>query len=128
MSYLVDTNGWIAFFEDSPVLSDSAAEIIEAGFDDCYVSIASIWEAAIKVGIGKLKLPYDLKRDLPGLLEDNGLQILSISVEDSLAVTDLAAFHGDPFDRIQVAQAQRRNWQVISRDGIFDRYGLTRIW
>lgn len=59
MSILVDTNAWIAFFEDSPMLSDRAATLMESSEEVCFISIASIWESAIKVGLGKLKLPYD---------------------------------------------------------------------
>ena len=63
MSYLIDTNAWIALFEDAPGLSDEAADLMETMSPNCFISIASIWEAAIKVGIGKLKLPYDLHGD-----------------------------------------------------------------
>lgn len=94
----------------------------------CFISIASIWEAAIKAGLGKLKLPYDLKSDLPRILEENGFQVVGIEMEDAVAVQRLEPRHGDPFDRIQVVQARRRGWDVISRDPVFDRYDLHRIW
>ncbi|WP_269525413.1 type II toxin-antitoxin system VapC family toxin [Coraliomargarita parva] len=128
MSYLVDTNAWIAFFEDSPKLSNAAAEILESAEVQCYVSIASIWEAAIKVGIGKLQLPYDLKTGLPGILEDCGFELLPVELDDVVLAKDLEAVHGDPFDRIQVIQAQRRGLRIISRDPVFERYGLRRVW
>lgn len=128
MSCLIDTNAWIAFFEDSPVLSDRAATLMESSDEVCFVSIASIWEAAIKVGLGKLKLPYDLETDLPRLLEENGFTVLGVDIADAAAVKDLASLHGDPFDRIQVVQAKRRGWRMISRDPMFERYGLKRIW
>lgn len=124
----MDTNAWIAFFEDSPQLSSKAARILEQTDDPCFVSIASIWEAAIKVGIGKLRLPYDLQADLPGILRDNGFELLDISYADAAGVENLEAVHGDPFDRLQVVQAQRLRLRVISRDAVFEQYGLTRIW
>ena len=127
MSYLIDTNGWITFFEDNPVLSEEAARIMESGAD-CFISIASIWEAAIKVGIGKLKLPYDLAKDLPGILADNGFEVVGIELVDAAAVRDLERLHGDPFDRLQLVQARRRKWTIISRDPVFDRYGVPRVW
>jgi len=92
------------------------------------VSVASVWEAAIKVGIGKLALPYDLERDLPSILDDNGFELLSVSIEDAAAVVRLEPVHKDPFDRIQAVQARRRDWQVISRDPVFEAYGLRRVW
>lgn len=128
MSYLVDTNAWIAMFEDSPVLSDRAATLMESSPESCHVSVASVWEATIKVGIGKLKLPYDLAVDLPRILEENGFALVGIEIAEAVAVKDLPPVHGDPFDRIQVAQALRHGWTVISRDPIFERYGLRRVW
>jgi len=127
VSQLIDTNAWIAFFEDSPLLTERAALAMESG-SECWISVASLWEAAIKAGLGKLKLPYDLSRDLPRILEDNSIRVLGIETEDALAVQDLEPLHGDPFDRMQIIQARRRGWPVISRDPVFDRYGLTRIW
>lgn len=127
MSYLIDTNAWIAFFEDSPVLSEEAAQIMESG-EDCFISIASVWEAAIKVSLGKLKLPYDLRSDLPRLIDENGFMLLGVDIDDATAVVDLLHHHGDLFDRIMAAQAMRRGLRVISRDPVFTRYGLRRIW
>jgi PIN domain nuclease of toxin-antitoxin system len=128
VTYLVDTNAWILFFEDSPELSNEAALIIESGDHDLFVSVASVWEAAIKIGRRNLKLPYDLRDDLPGLFEQNGLTLLGISMSDAVAVKDLKKIHGDPFDRMMAVQADARMMRVISRDPVFDRYGLKRIW
>lgn len=128
MRYLIDTNAWIALFENSRFLTEEAASAMESSDTDCYVSIASIWEAAIKVGLGKLGLPYDLEQDLPRILDDNGFELLGLEMPDVTGMRDLEFVHGDPFDRIQVIQARRRKLQVISRDPVFDRYGLKRIW
>ena len=95
---------------------------------ECGVSIASIWEAAIKVGLGKLKLPYDLAGDLSRILEDNGFEVLPVEFADAVGVRDLEQVLGDPFDRIQAVHAKRRRLCVISRDPVFDRYGILRIW
>lgn len=128
MKYLVDTNAWIALFENSPELTDAGADLMESAGSECFVSIASIWEAAIKVGFGKLKLPYDLAGDLPGIMEDNGFEILPVEFADAAGVRDLEQLHGDPFDRVQAVQARRRGFSMISRDPVFDRYGIRRIW
>lgn len=128
MSYLLDTNAWIALFEDSRFLTERAAELMEGVDGDRFVSVASVWEAAIKVGLGKLLLPYDLEHDLPRLFDDNGFQVLPVDVLDAVAVRALEPVHGDPFDRIQVVQARRRRLTVISRDPVFDRYAVRRVW
>lgn len=126
MKYLIDTNAWIAFFEDLPLLTDRAAEIMETA--ECFVSVASIWEAAIKVSIGKLRLPYHLQDDLPRLLEDCGFKLLPIEQADALGDIELPTIHRDPFDRLQLMQAQRRGYTMVSRDPIFDQYEIKRVW
>ena len=94
----------------------------------CFISIASVWEAAIKVALGKVRLPYDLRDDLPRIIEDNGFRLLPVEIDDATSVCDLPHHHGDPFDRLMAAQAMRRNLRIISRDAIFEKYGLRRIW
>jgi len=126
--YLIDTNAWIALLEDSPQLSDRAALVMESGLHDCYVSLASVWETAIKVGLGKLKLPYSLDHDLPRLFEQNGFEVIAPDWHAVTAVQHLEPVHGDPFDRIQVVQARHHGLDIISRDPVFDRYGLRRLW
>lgn len=128
MTYLLDTNAWIAFFEDSRELSDQAAEIMESDSGRCWISLASVWEAAIKVGLGKLKVDYDLERGLARLMEKNGFHFLGLELEDAAAVCSLEPIHRDPFDRVQVCQARRLGSTVLSRDPIFEKYGLKRIW
>lgn len=128
MNVLLDTNGWIGFFEGDPKFSKKAKQCLLNEETRVQVSIASVWEASIKVGLGKLELPYDLKRDLPGLFEENDFELLPISMEQAAAVKDLQAIHGDPFDRIQVVQSKQLTLKVISRDSVFDRYGVERIW
>lgn len=128
MSYLVDTNAWIGFFEGREGFGEKAKKTMIHESESCFISIASIWEAAIKVGIGKLKLHYDLQFGLPGLIEENGFQLLPVEFDDAVAVENLPGRHGDPFDRIMAVQAARRAMRIISRDPVFDQYGLRRIW
>lgn len=128
MRCLVDTNAWIGFFEGRRDFGIHAKRRMSEFPVECVVSIASIWEAAIKIGIAKLKLPYDLETDLPELLEQNGFEILPISMSAATSVKNLPSIHGDPFDRIMVAQAKEEGLAIISRDPVFESYGLERIW
>ena len=128
MKYLLDTNAWIAFFQDSKDLSDQAAEIMESDSGRCWISLASVWEAAIKIGLGKLKVDYDLEKDLSRLVERNGFHFLGLELGDAAAVQALEQIHRDPFDRIQVCQARRLGSTVLSSDPVFEKYGLKRIW
>ena len=124
MKYLLDTNAWIAFFQDSKDLSDQAAEIMESDSGRCWISLASVWEAAIKIGLGKLKVDYDLEKDLSRLVERNGFHFLGLELGDAAAVQALEQIHRDPFDRIQVCQARRLGSTVLSSDPVFEKYGL----
>lgn len=128
MKYLVDTNAWIGFLGGDKAFGRHARDVMEIEPWECVVSLASVWEAAIKVGLGKLKLPYSLEEDLPRLFEENGFEILNPDWSAVASVQDLEHLHGDPFDRIQVAQARQHRLHVVSRDPVFDRYGLRRVW
>jgi PIN domain nuclease of toxin-antitoxin system len=126
--HLVDTNAWIGFLEGERGFSRRAREIMQHESWDCCISLASVWETAIKVGLGKLKLPYSLDHDLPRLFEQNGFEVMAPDWRAVTAVQHLEPVHGDPFDRIQVVQARQHGLDIISRDQVFDRYGLRRIW
>jgi len=126
--YLVDTNAWIGFLEGDRNVGHKAKDIMQNQAWDCFVSLASVWEAAIKAGLGKLTLPYSLDSDLPRLLGENGFEVIVPDWRTVTAVQHLEPVHGDPFDRIQIVQARQRGLDIISRDQVFDRYGLRRIW
>jgi len=71
---------------------------------------------------------HDLASDFPRILEENGFEVLPVEFADATGVRELEHVHGSPFDRIQAVQARRRRLSVISRDPVFDRYGIRRIW
>jgi len=128
VKYLIDTNAWIGFFEGSAGFGAAAKKTMSAHPGDCFISVASVWEASIKIGLGKLVLPYDIRTDLQPLMEQNGFTLLPIGFDDTTGVIDLPRHHGDPFDRLMVVQALRRNLRIVSRDAMFEQYGLQRIW
>lgn len=128
MKYLVDTNAWIGFLEGERGFGRRAKEVLQHEPWECRVSLASVWEASIKVGLGKLKLGYSLDTDLPRLFEENGFEVIAPDWRAVTAVQHLEPIHGDPFDRIQVVQARQCGMDIISRDPVFDRYGLRRVW
>jgi PIN domain nuclease of toxin-antitoxin system len=128
LKYLLDTNAWSGFFQGQAGFGIRAKRIMSDSPVDCCISIASIWEASIKIGIGKLKLPYDLEEDLPGLVSQSGFGILPITLAEAAGVGNLAQIHGDPFDRIMVSQARLNGLKIISRDPVFESYGISRIW
>ena len=95
---------------------------------DCFVSYASFWEIAIKVSLNKLRLPGIVDRYLADQMSLNGFEQLEIGFRQIMRCSSLERRHGDPFDRLLVAQAREKSLPIVSRDAIFDAYGVKRIW
>jgi PIN domain nuclease of toxin-antitoxin system len=77
---------------------------------------------------GKLKLPSGLDRYIPEQIALNGFSSLEIGFRHIASCADLPWHRRDPFDRLLVAQALKENLRVVSRDAVFERYGVKRIW
>ena len=88
------------------------------------VSIASLWEVAIKKALGKLEAPDDL----PQRVEELGFELLPIAVEHAWAVRNLPHHHSDPFDRLLIAQAQIERLPIVTIDPSFADYEVTVVW
>jgi PIN domain nuclease of toxin-antitoxin system len=127
MRLLLDTNAFLWFINDSPQLSLRAKALLESDAD-LLLSIASLWEIAIKTSIGKLILtqPYDLF--IPQQLAHNAIDILPISLAHLTVVSALPLHHRDPFDRLLIAQAMIEQLPVVSVDAAFDGYPINRLW
>lgn len=96
--------------------------------NDCFVSFASFWEIAIKISLNKLRLPGIPDRWLADQMQLNGFEQLEISFRQIMRCAAMERHHGDPFDRLLIAQAQEESLSIVSRDLAFDRYGVKRIW
>jgi PIN domain nuclease of toxin-antitoxin system len=83
---------------------------------------------AIKIGLGKLKLPNDLERFLSEQLASNGFQAMPIAVRHVSRVARLPFHHRDPFDRLIAAQALEEDVAVVTADKVFSKYKVRRIW
>jgi len=123
---LLDTHALIWFVSDDSNLPLSTKEKIESA-DDVFLSIASLWEIAIKLNIGKLPLQGNFEDIEPQLIAA-GIAILPITFTDTVQFRHLPLHHRDPFDRILVAQAMNNSLVLISRDAAFDDYEIQRIW
>jgi PIN domain nuclease of toxin-antitoxin system len=128
MRLLLDTHSFLWFIDDSPRLSTAARVFIEDAGNDVFLSVASVWEIAIKIGAGKLDLGQPIEKRIPEALRDNGIELFNITVEHAAVVTVLPHHHRDPFDRMLVAQAQVEQMPIISNDAVLDAYGVTRLW
>ncbi len=127
-SLLLDTHAMLWFFWDDPRLSRTAKALIEDPSNRKLVSIASCWEVAIKVGLGKLDLGERTRSFLPREISRNNFELLPITLGHATMVEGLVAHHRDPFDRLLVAQAMVEQLPLVGIDVIFDDYGVKRIW
>ncbi len=127
MRYLIDTHTFLWFIENSPQLSAGAKNLLESDVD-VLLSVASLWEIAIKVSIGKLSLPDAYERFTPQQIAAYDIEVLPIKVEHLSVVAALPFHHRDPFDRLIIAQAMVEKIEIISVDGKFDAYPVKRWW
>jgi len=124
---LLDTHTVLWFSENDPQLSKTAKSLIEKADNRCFVSVASLWEIAIKVSLKKLHLTIDLE-ELTNELLTHGFDLLPIMHLHAISVSTLEFIHKDPFDRLLVAQSKIERVPIVSRDKIFDEYKIRRIW
>jgi PIN domain nuclease of toxin-antitoxin system len=118
MRLLLDTHVFLWAVAGSPRLKPAARRLIEDA-QEVYVSAASIWEAAIKAGIGKLQAdPLELEQAISA----SGFIELPVRAHHVAGVTRLPAHHGDPFDRLLVAQAIAEPLRLVTADEALVRY------
>ena len=121
MNLLLDTHVLI-WWDEGRRLSSAARRAIEAA-DSVYVSAASAWEVAIKIGLGRLQPG----RTVEEAAEDSGFLELPITFRHAQRVAGLPAHHRDPFDRLFVVQAEAEGLTLVTRDPVFERYAVDCI-
>lgn len=126
MNLLLDTHVALWAITDSPKLPQRARDLIQAPKTTVWVSAASIWEIAIKCGLGRGDMPVS-GQDAVRYFQESGYRFLPLDVEHALAVESLPAHHQDPFDRILVAQALVEPMRLMTHDPLVARYSDTVI-
>jgi PIN domain nuclease of toxin-antitoxin system len=109
---------------DTERVSSTATDAIGAGDARIVVSAVSVWEVAIKRGLGKLDAPDDL---LPQL-ERAHVELLPITARHANLVSALQAHHRDPFDRLLVVQAASEEMAIVSADQSLRSYDIEVVW
>jgi PIN domain nuclease of toxin-antitoxin system len=127
MRLLVDTHAFLWFVAGDSRLSGPAKRAMEAGAAEWCISAASVWEMAIKSALGRLRLPAPMPEYVAEKVQ-GGLRVLSVEWSHAAAVEAMPPHHGDPFDRLIVAQAQIERLPVVTRDAVFREYGVRVIW
>lgn len=127
---LLDTHAliWWALDLDVDRLSRAARIAIEDPANEVYVSAVTAWEIATKVRIGKLEAARPLTSNFTGQMVAHGFVPLPLSTDHGERGGALEIPHGDPFDRMLIAQAQIENLKLVSNEKKFDTFGVLRFW
>ena len=128
MRVLVDTHVFLWWVEGDRALPVKARAALADRDNECLFSLVSVWELAIKAGLGKLKLALPVQRYVNEHVAANGFRMLDIQLAHVGRVESLASHHGDPFDRLLIAQALEEKIPVVTADPVFRDYGVKRIW
>lgn len=125
MKLLLDSHAYLWWLADDPALSDAARVAISDPGNVVLVSAATIWEVEIKRALGRLDAG---SADLVAEIEANRFAELPVRAAHAAAAARLPAHHGDPFDRMIIAQAQVDGLVCVTRDAAFDAYGVATLW
>lgn len=129
MRLLLDTQCWLWWFSQPERLSEAVIEQIADETNEVWFSVASVWEMAIKVAIGKLPLPEQLDDYVSTGMTQLGARSLEITATHALRAAALPLYHRDPFDRMLIAQAHLEDMMLVSADAIFKQYsGISILW
>ena len=115
MNLLLDTHVALWAIADSARLTSHARSLIEAPSARLWVSVASVWEIAIKYSLGRGDVPIS-GQDALGYFQAAGYRLLAVEAEHAVAVEALAQHHADPFDRLIVAQALTEPMRLLTHD------------
>jgi len=128
MRVLLDTNSFLWFISGSNRLSIDAQRFIADLDNQLVLSLASLWEIAIKISIGKLELLQPFDQLIPQQIKENDIHVMLIELSHLTKILGLPFHHRDPFDRLIIAQALTEGLSVISPDIVFSKYSVKLIW
>jgi PIN domain nuclease of toxin-antitoxin system len=115
LNLLLDTHVALWAITDSPKLPKKARELIESSKTTVWVSVASVWEIAIKHALGRGDMPVS-SQDAVRYFQESGYRVLPIEAEHAVGVEELPSHHQDPFDRMLVAQALLEPMRLMTHD------------
>ncbi|MPY89050.1 MAG: PIN domain-containing protein [Luteitalea sp.] len=127
MRLLVDTHAFLWYLAGDRQLSRTARRAIDDSNGEWWLSVASVWELAIKSSLGRLTLPVPVNEYVADKVQQ-GLRVLSVEWVHAAGIERLPFHHRDPFDRLMVAQAQSEGLAVVTKDPAFRKYGVRTVW
>lgn len=128
MRILLDTHAFLWWIDESERLSRKARDCLFDPKHHFFLSLASVWELAIKVRIAKINLSEPLDHFVSHEMRQNKFRLLSITLQHATGVASLPLHHRDPFDRLLISQALAEGMPILGADRIFDFYGVERLW
>ncbi|OGV44888.1 MAG: twitching motility protein PilT [Legionellales bacterium RIFCSPHIGHO2_12_FULL_42_9] len=128
MRILLDTHAFLWTAVGSSQLSVNATNLFLETQNELYLSVASLWEIAIKSSLGKLTFHKPIEPYILDVLQENAIQLLNIDFRHVMRVAALPFHHRDPFDRLLVSQAIEEKIALLSCDVALDAYGIERLW
>ena len=127
MDILLDTHAILWFLKGNEKMPQTTRDTICNAENNKFVSIASLWEVAIKSSSGKLTLDSGIEGFIEAV-ENNGFSLLEIAPKHIKVATDLPFIHRDPFDRMLVAQAIVENMSIMTIDDNIQEYNINSVW
>ena len=128
MRLLLDTHALLWWLAGDRQLTKRARAAIANENNTILVSAASAWEVTTKHRLGKLPSAGPLATEFARVVLSQGFMPLDITLDHAQRAGGLPGQHGDPFDRMLIAQAHAENLALVSNEVTFDAYGVTRIW
>lgn len=128
MGYLLDTHSFIWLATDPDRIPDSTLIRLTDKYALVMVSVASVWEIAIKSSLGKLSFDVPVEKFIERSCRQTNSVFLGIDPKHALRTATLPLHHRDPFDRLLVGQCLEEGLTLVSCDARMDDYGVHRIW
>ena len=128
MKLLLDTHALLWWLDGDERLSVSARAHIADENSAVLVSAASAWEIATKVRIGKLPGAVEVAERFVEVVREQDFGLLSLSAEHARQAGLFPGAHRDPFDRMLIAQSQIESLALVSKEQLFEQFGVQRVW
>jgi PIN domain nuclease of toxin-antitoxin system len=128
MDLLLDTHVLIWTIDGDPQLKAPIVKEIESSSNRVFISIATLWEMSTKMAQGRLVLPYDNIDFVLEFMQTWNMEALDVNPAHIRAASLLPFHHGDPFDRMLVAQSKVENFRLVSGDKKVHLYDADMVW
>ena len=128
MQYLLDTHALLWAAGDPRQLSERVTEIVLDQRNKLYLSAASGWEIALLHRLHRIDIPDNPQRFIPEIMHRLNILPIPIGFPTAIAAAMLPLVHRDPFDRIIIAEAVKQKMTIITKDQVFEEYGVEILW